>query len=182
MQTLGPQKGQKKTQKAAFSVCKDFEQVWEIRKVVLSNLDEWFTAFSKWTLDPVALADTKEEQDKILAQRKELCHLSAVPVRVWSPQSLKTYLNALAKAYNSSSPPHGIVPSIEKQFPNLYALYVTVGKRFRETQGLSGRKRPLKCDCCQEFCCMKCAKLHVLVRSWGCPRCFPPKGPLTTDM
>ena len=76
--------------KNAYNACKDFEQVLKTQKVVLPNLDEWLTAFSKWTIDPVALADTKDEQDKILLQRQDLCNNSSVSKRVWSPATLKT--------------------------------------------------------------------------------------------
>ena len=89
----------------------------ESRGCNIQNLDEWFTAFARWTLDVAFLKDKEEDQEALLQQRTEFCTAAQVSLRSWSPQTLKTVTNALAHLYRFTSHPVGIVPASNKQFP-----------------------------------------------------------------
>ena len=110
---------------------KDFQKVLQTKKIPCENLDIFFRKFAKWALEPAALWDTDAEALQPMADREALCQLAGVTLRRWSPATLVTNVNALAKLYRQGGPGDGIVPSAEKQFPE-FCLFVNgcVG-RFR---------------------------------------------------
>jgi hypothetical protein len=114
--------GTEKNQKLSFHAAMDFAKVLAHQNCVLSNLDDWMTAFAKWTLSVGCLFDDATQRDVALAQRKDLCAAAGVPVRYWSPPTLKTNVNALALMYKQTGPASGIVPRAQIQFPNSVLL------------------------------------------------------------
>ena len=133
--------GTERSQKAALRAALDFEKVLQSKGVVFEKLDDWMTAFAKFTLSVPALFDTPEERHLALSQRKELCEKAEVDMRQWSPATLKTLVNALALMYKQTAPGHGIVPSATIQFPTFCKFFNAAFKRDRNA---TARKEPVQ--------------------------------------
>ena len=56
------------------------------------------------------MADTVPEQEKILKKRAGLCG-DDIANRMWSPRSVKTFVNAIAAAFKEGGHPQTFVPS-----------------------------------------------------------------------
>lgn len=105
---LGARKATEKVQVVAVSALVDFSKVTTTEGAALPDLDAWFVAFGKWTIGVKYLCATREEQEKALKQRKELCERAQVGMREWSPGTLRTYLNCAALLYKETKPDHGL--------------------------------------------------------------------------
>ena len=115
--------GTDRNQKKALGAALDFAKVLEHKQVVITDLDEWMTAFAQWTLGVEWLFESKEAVEAALAQRNALCEAAGVAVRCWVPQSLKTNVNAMALMYKQSSAENCVVPGVETQFPRFNRLF-----------------------------------------------------------
>ena len=122
----------KKTQKGALKAVKDFEKVLSSRQCSIADLDDWFAAFAKWCLHVRFLFESDDEQQAALQQRQALCSNAAVPVRQWSPSTLRTSLNGLATLYKTGKGIGTVVPSEPTLFPNYIALWNAAYKRERD--------------------------------------------------
>ena len=129
----------KKNQKGAFAAAMDFSKVLERQGVVITDLDEWMTAFAKWTLSADCLFDDNNAKEAALAQRTALCDRAGVAVQSWAPQTLKTTANALALMYKQTGPNSGVVPSVENQFPKYCRFFNAACTRHRN---MTARQEP----------------------------------------
>ena len=75
--------GTYRNQKKALGAVLDFAKVLEHKQVVITDLDEWMTAFAQWTLGVEWLFESKEAAEAALAQRNALCEAAGVAVRCW---------------------------------------------------------------------------------------------------
>ena len=83
-----------------------------------------------------------DDKNKARQQRKEMCEEAGVSVREWSPQTLKTNLNALAHLYKNTKPEVGVVFSSEKQFP-LFTVFLNGAiKKSKEKQSVLVKIQP----------------------------------------
>ena len=95
----------------------------EVRQAVFANLDDWFLAFARWSVNVACLFDSPEEQEAANAQRSALCASALVTSRSWVPSTLVTMTNALAALYKEGPDPVGVVvPSVPSHFP-LYCAF-----------------------------------------------------------
>ncbi len=103
--------GSEKNQGIALKCAKEFQKVCEMRQTPMENLDEWMCSWAMFTLDVDFLLEDDTARTAAITQRKELCQAAEVDMRSWTPQTLKTMVNALALLYKMTPPTHGIVPS-----------------------------------------------------------------------
>ena len=115
--------GTDKNRHIALRAALDFQAVCKHKKVELENLDEWFTAFAKWTLQFDALFDEESARAEARDQRQKMCAEGGVVMRQWTPQTLKTSVNALAHLHRITQPQNGIVPSSQRQFPRFCVFF-----------------------------------------------------------
>ncbi|EPS57144.1 hypothetical protein M569_17677 [Genlisea aurea] len=123
----------------AYAAAVDFGKVLAQEGVVITDLDEWLTAFAKWSLSLDTLFEDEAQKEAALEQRKALCERAGVGVRSWLPQTLKTTVNALALMYKQTGPDSGIVPGVESQFPKYCRFFNVACTRSRNT---IARKEP----------------------------------------
>ena len=138
--------GTEKTQKMALSAANDFAKVLEVKGVVITEMDEWLTAFAQWSLGVEWLFDDKEAADGALAQREALCSQAKVVARCWMPQSLKTVVNALALMYKQTGPVDCIVPSVDNQFPRYCRFFNAACTRHKNKQARQPLEKSLTDD------------------------------------
>ena len=126
--------GTETNQKKALNAALDFAKVLSVKGIVITDLDDWMTAFAQWSLGVAWLFDSKEAAEAALAQREALCQQAGVAVRCWVPQTLKTNVNALALMYKQTGAENCIVPSVESQFPRFVRFFNAASTRHRNTQ------------------------------------------------
>ena len=135
--------GTRKTQQTIYFSVKDFQKVLCLQNVDIQDLDIWFRNFAKWTLVANALVDDGNLHSEVMDQRKQLCAKAGVPMRQWTPASLVTYTNALAKLYKQTAPTVGIIPSSEKQFPQYCPFINACVTRHQQCQPLKEAAAPV---------------------------------------
>ena len=108
-------KGTKAVQSAISKAVLQFEKVRNMLGATSTSLDDWLSDLAKFTLEPSALFDSDDMQIECLNQRKELCCLGGVDIKVrkYKVGSFRTYINGLAKVYNNNAPANHIVSSSE---------------------------------------------------------------------
>ncbi len=127
----GKPSGTVKNQKMAYAAAMDFMNVLKTEGVVITDLDEWLTAFAKWGMSLDTLFDDAGQRQTALEQRKAMCARARVAVRSWLPQSMKTVVNALALMYKQTGPEGGIVPGVASQFPRYCRFFNAACTRHR---------------------------------------------------
>ena len=138
--------GTDRNQKKALGAALDFAKALEHKQVVITDLDEWMTAFAQWTLGVEWLFESKEAAEAALAQRNALCEAAGVAVRCWVPQTLKTNVNAMALMYKQSGAENCVVPGVETQFPRFNRLFNVACTRQRTTQARQPLEQSLTCQ------------------------------------
>ena len=73
----------------------------------------FFRAFAKFAIHPRFLFADQGEVANATAEVEALCAKAGVKPRNIKPDGFVTYANALAALYRRTSPPNGIVPSID---------------------------------------------------------------------
>ena len=130
-----PTGGTAKNRQVALRAVLDFEKVCTVRQAVFVNLDDWFVAFARWSVNVVCLFDSPEEQEAATAQRKALCASANVTPRSWVPSTLVTMTNALAALYKEGTDPVGaVVPSVVAHFPQYCAFFNAASLREKRLQ------------------------------------------------
>ena len=138
--------GSEKTQKGGLRALLEFQKVLDHKKLVISDLDDYFVAFGKFVLKIQSLFDTEAERVTCKAQRMVLCNAAGVGMREWSPETLTTYINGLASLYKSTKPPAGIVPKASAQFPKFVRLCEAAGSRWKKVKARRAATRILDDD------------------------------------
>ncbi|EPS57096.1 hypothetical protein M569_17729 [Genlisea aurea] len=112
----------------------DFAKVLDKEGVTITDLDEWLTAFAKWSMSLGTVFEEEAPRLAAMEQRRALCERAGVSVRSWLPQTLKTTVNALALMYKQTGPDSGIVPGVESQFPKYCRFFNAACTRSRNAK------------------------------------------------
>lgn len=152
--------GSTKNQKGAYAAVKNFQKVCEKKGWNPTNLDEYMVAFAKWVLNVDCLFDTEPEKIAAKAQRQVLCQEAGVPMYEWAPQTLTTYINALAVLHRQGRPESVIVPKAKKQFPQFVRFSDAAASRHKQIRARKPETAVLNDD--------DLLKLHAATRwdSW----------------
>ena len=120
------------TFQAGLKVVQEFEAMRQDNNIEFKGLDAWSESMAMFVVDLVAMTGDVDGQTTIFDRRKRLCG----DKYKLSPLSLRTYVNALAKAYNQATDGHGVVFSSFTQFPMFNTFMEIFCTSWRETLGL----------------------------------------------
>jgi hypothetical protein len=130
--------GTVKNQMAAYKSMQECAKVYKESGLTFVKLDDFFRAFGKYALHPRFLFEEEEEIESALEDNEALCSKAGVRPRNLKPESFVTMTNSLAALYKRTSPSHGIVPSVENQFPTYVPFINQALKRAKLLLELEG--------------------------------------------
>jgi hypothetical protein len=157
---LCPSPGQRQKSEGGIYRLTNFQKVCELRGYATTDLDDYMVAFAKWVLSVHALHDTEAEKIATKAQRQLPCQRAGVPMYEWAPQTLTSYVNALAVLYKSTKTKNPIVPKAKCHFPKFVTFVNT-----------TSRLKILEFDSVRSMHFDSGRSMPPPRNSWCCPRC-----------
>ena len=119
---VGKPSGSQYCQKAAVNCALEFKELCAaLQTPDYATLDAWLLGFSRWVLKANMMFDDPGEAQKFADDRTHKAQ-GLSKVYDMTPSSVRTYLNALGRAYNDTNAQPFLMMSSGKQFPETNAF------------------------------------------------------------